>query len=114
MNSDTPANNNLIDFLTVRAESRTYNADRLIARRPVFKTRKVETTVTIEDGSTIVMGGLIKEKLETFKDSVPILGKIPLLGRLFRSEGEQTVKRNLMIFVTANQVNASGYKKSAE
>ncbi|MBI9020099.1 MAG: hypothetical protein JEZ10_02440 [Verrucomicrobia bacterium] len=89
-------------------------ADRLIARRPVFKTRKVETTVTIEDGSTIAMGGLIKEKLETFKDSVPILGKIPLLGRLFRSEGERSVKRNLLIFVTANQVDATGYKKSAE
>lgn len=89
-------------------------ADRLIARQPVFKTRKVDTTVTIEDGSTIAMGGLIQEKLETFKDSVPFLGKIPLIGRLFRSEGERTVKRNLIIFVTANQVNASGYRKSAE
>jgi len=88
-------------------------ADRLIARRPIFKTRKVNTSVTIEDGSTIAMGGLIKEQLETFKDSVPILGKIPLLGRLFRSEGEKSVKRNLLIFVTANQVNASGYKKTA-
>jgi general secretion pathway protein D len=89
-------------------------ADRLIARRPIFKSRKVETKVTIEDGSTIAMGGLIKEKLETFKDSVPILGKVPLLGRLFRSEGERSVKRNLVIFVTANQVDASGYKKTAK
>ena len=112
MNSDTPANNNLIDFLTRREENRTINADRLIARRPVFKTRKVNTTVTIENGSTIAMGGLIKEQIETFKDSVPILGKIPLLGRLFRSEGEKSVKRNLLIFVTANQVDASGYKKA--
>ena len=102
----------VINFLTAREENRTINADRLIAHRPVFRTRKVETMVTIQDGSTIVMGGLIKEKLETFKDSVPILGKIPLLGRLFRSEGEQTVKRNLMIFVTANQVNAAGHRKS--
>ncbi len=101
-----------LDFLTVREENRTINADRLIARRPIIKTRKLETTVTIETGSTIAMGGLIKEKLETFKDSVPILGKIPLLGRLFRSEGERSVKRNLMIFVTANQVDASGHKKS--
>lgn len=112
MNSDTPANNSLIDFLTLREQSRSVNADRLIARRPIFKTRKVDTTVTIEDGSTIAMGGLIKEQLETFKDSVPILGKIPLLGRLFRSEGERNVKRNLLIFVTANQVNASGCKKT--
>lgn len=112
MNSDTPANNNLIDFLTRREESRSIHADRLIARRPVFKTRKVDTTVTIKDGSTIAMGGLIKEQLETFKDSVPLLGKIPMLGRLFRSEGERNVKRNLLIFVTANQVDASGYRKN--
>ncbi len=104
----------MFDFLTAREKNRTVNADRLIARQPVFKTRKVDTTITIEDGSTIVMGGLIKEKLETFKDSVPILGRIPFIGRLFRSEGERTVKRNLMIFVTANQVDASGYKKNAE
>jgi len=102
------------DFLTARERNRTVSADRLIARQPVFRTRKVETTVTIEDGSTIAMGGLIKEKLETFKDSVPFLGRIPLLGRLFRSEGEKTVKRNLLIFVTANQVDATGYRKSAE
>ncbi|NOU35793.1 MAG: hypothetical protein HOO88_03355 [Kiritimatiellaceae bacterium] len=114
MNSDTPANNNLIDFLTRREESRTASADRLIARRPIFKSRKVNTTVTIEDGSTIAMGGLIKEQLETFKDSVPVLGKIPLLGRLFRSEGERSTKRNLLIFVTASRVNTSGYKKPVQ
>jgi general secretion pathway protein D len=104
----------LLDFLTEREKNRTVNADRLIARQPIFKTRKMETSVTIEDGSTIVMGGLIKEQLETFKDSVPILGKIPLIGRLFRSEGEKSVKRNLLIFVTANQVDATGYKKSTK
>jgi general secretion pathway protein D len=112
INSDTPTNDSLIDFLTLREENRTVSADRLIARRPVFKSRKVDTTVTIEDGSTIAMGGLIKEQLETFKDSVPVLGKIPLLGRLFRSEGERSVKRNLLIFVSASQVDASGYKKN--
>ncbi len=114
LDMDGAAGGDLIDFLTLREESRTINADRLIARRPVFKTRKVNTSVTIEDGSTIAMGGLIKEQLETYKDSVPILGKIPLVGRLFRSEGERSTKRNLLIFVTANQVNASGYRKTAQ
>jgi len=111
LDMDSDSVSDLIPFLSAREENRTINADRLIARRPVFKIRKVETTLTIEDGSTIVMGGLIKEKLETFKDSVPILGKIPFIGRLFRSEGERAVKRNLMIFVTASQVDASGRKR---
>ena len=99
-----------IDYLVGKDENTYRYSDRLIARQPVFKTRKVETSVTIEDGSTIAMGGLIKEKMETFKDSVPILGKIPFIGRFFRSEGEQMVKRNLIIFVSANQVDATGYK----
>jgi len=103
-----------IDYLTSSDENRNLRNDRLIARMPVFKTRKVETTVTIEDGSTIAMGGLIKEKMETFTDSVPILGRIPFIGRLFRSEGEKMEKRNLLIFVTANQVDASGHRKAAE
>ena len=103
-----------VSYLIGKDENTYLHSDRLIARQPVFKTRKVTTTVTIEDGSTIAMGGLIKEGTETFKDSVPILGKIPLLGRLFRSEGERSVKRNLMIFVTANQVDATGHKKQAK
>ena len=88
-------------------------ADRLFARRPVFKTRKINTAVTIEDGSTIAMGGLIKEELETFKDSVPVIGRIPLIGRLFRSEGERSIKRNLLIFVTANQIDAAGNRRAS-
>lgn len=113
LDMDGTSGGDLIDFLTAREENRTIHADRLIARRPVFKTRKVKTTLTIEDGSTIAMGGLIKEQFETFRDSVPVLGKIPLIGRLFRSEGEKNVKRNLLIFVTANQVDAAGYKTPA-
>ena len=114
LDGDTPVASDLLDFLTAREENRTFNADRLIARMPVFKSRRVETAVTIEDGSTIAMGGLIKEQKENFQDSVPILGKVPLLGRLFRSEGERSVKRNLLIFVTARQVDAAGTKKRVE
>jgi general secretion pathway protein D len=69
--------------------------------------------VTVADGSTVGMGGLIYDKVETFKDKVPVLGSIPLVGRLFRSEGERSVKRNLMIFVTATQVDVNG-RRSAD
>jgi general secretion pathway protein D len=60
------------------------------------------------DGHTVVMGGLIRETLTTFEDKVPLLGDIPLLGRLFRSEGTSSQKRNLLIFVTARLVDPSG------
>jgi general secretion pathway protein D len=44
-------------------------------------------------------------------DKVPVLGSLPLVGRLFRSQGESTQKRNLLIFVTANLVNPGGALK---
>ncbi len=80
----------------------------LVARLPIFKKREIETEVTIADGSTIGMGGLINEKIEAFEDKVPVLGSIPLIGRLFRNEGERVVKRNLLMFVTAKIIEPNG------
>jgi type II secretory pathway component GspD/PulD (secretin) len=84
----------------------------LLGRMPVYRLREMETQVTVADGSTVGMGGLIYDKLETFRDKVPVLGSIPYIGRLFRSEGENNIKRNLMIFVTATQVDVNGRKTS--
>lgn len=76
--------------------------------QPIFAVRELTTRVTLWDGATLVMGGLTREDVKKVKDKVPVLGSIPLLGRLFRSEGESTQKRNLLIFVTANLVNPGG------
>lgn len=70
--------------------------------QPVFNTRRINTKVLIRDGSTVVLGGLIREDLRTINDKVPILGDIPLIGRLFQSKATQSEKRNLIMFVTAN------------
>lgn len=87
-------------------------APALWGRMPYYRLRELETQLTVADGSTVGMGGLIYDKLETYRDKVPVLGSIPFVGRLFRSEGEKSVKRNLMIFVTATQVDANGRKAS--
>lgn len=76
--------------------------------QPVFTSRNVTTSIVIWDGQTVVMGGLIREELTTIKDKVPILGDIPLLGWLFRSEGQYSKKKNLLIFVTARLVDPAG------
>lgn len=83
------------------------------ARLPIFRKRTIETEVTIADGATMGMGGLINEKVESFEDKVPVLGSLPLVGRFFRSEGERNVKRNLMMFVTAKKVGPTGRINSA-
>lgn len=76
--------------------------------QPIFSVRDISTKVTIWDGATLVMGGLTREEVKKVDDKVPVLGSIPLLGRLFRSQGESSQKRNLLIFVTANLVSPGG------
>ncbi len=79
--------------------------------QPIFGVREVSTKVTIWDGATLVMGGLTREDVKKVSDKVPVLGSLPGLGRLFRSKGESTQKRNLLIFVTANLVSPGGSLK---
>jgi len=79
--------------------------------QPIFSVRDISTKVTIWDGATLVMGGLTREEVKKVNDKVPILGDIPFLGRAFRSKGESSQKRNLLIFVTANLVSPGGSPK---
>ncbi|WP_269526770.1 hypothetical protein [Coraliomargarita parva] len=76
--------------------------------QPIFSTREISTEVTVFDGATVVMGGLTRDEVKSIDDRVPVLGDIPGVGRLFRSEGETRQKRNLLIFVTANLVSPGG------
>ena len=73
--------------------------------------REISTKVTIWDGATAVMGGLTREDVITVNDKVPFLGEMPFFGRFFRSEGETSSKRNLLIFVTADLVSPGGLPK---
>lgn len=76
--------------------------------QPLFETRNVTTSVVIWDGQTVVLGGLIREETTKIDDKIPVLGDIPLLGRLFRSKAFNRVKRNLLVFVTARLVDPAG------
>lgn len=61
--------------------------------------RAVKTTVMVDDGQVLVLGGLIDDKLTESEQKVPLLGDIPLLGWLFRYQSTQKVKRDLMVFL---------------
>ena len=77
-------------------------------QQPFFHVRSIDSSVSINPGSTIVMGGLITEERKAMDDKVPFLGDIPFIGRLFRSHSEWTNKRNLLIFVTTRLVDVRG------
>jgi general secretion pathway protein D len=75
---------------------------------PDFTVRQVVTTVNVWDHQTVVIGGLISSQIQTTQDKVPVLGDIPLVGRLFQSQSKTDIKKNLMIFVTATIVDPAG------
>jgi general secretion pathway protein D len=75
---------------------------------PDFTIRQVVTTVNVWDNQTVVVGGLISSSVSSTKDKVPVLGDIPLMGRLFQSQSKNTTRKNLMIFVTATIVDPAG------
>ncbi len=71
---------------------------------PVFNQRLATTTVSVQSGQTVVMGGLIETLDDTRTKQVPILGNIPVLGVLFRSQSKTTERRELLIFLTPQVV----------
>ncbi len=65
----------------------------------VINKRSINTSVLVESGSTIVIGGLIDDDIQESTQKIPVLGDIPLLGNLFKSQGTTKSKRNLMVFI---------------
>jgi general secretion pathway protein D len=85
-----------------------------VINQPVFSTRKVTTSVSVYDGQTVVLGGLMREDVQKTEDKVPIIGDIPLVGRAFRTNTEQHTKKNLVIFVTARIITPAGVPLNEE
>jgi general secretion pathway protein D len=75
---------------------------------PHFRVREVVTTCNVWDGQTVVLGGMIAETITKLKDQVPVLGDLPLVGRLFRSESTDSTKQNLLIFITPTIIDPAG------
>ena len=66
---------------------------------PTTSKRSIESNVLVEDGSIIVIGGLLEDSYSQAEDKVPVMGDIPVLGNLFRSENRERKKTNLMVFL---------------
>lgn len=75
---------------------------------PHLRLREVVTSVTVWDSQTVVIGGLISDTVTKLQDKVPILGDLPLVGRLFQSQSSSKTKSNLLIFVTPTIINPDG------
>lgn len=93
------ANNSQIEHITL-TENRI--------DMPIFSRRYVNSNPCIYDGHTIAIGGMIEDNVQKVEDKVPVFGDLPLIGRFFRSNAESHVRKNLMIFVTAEKIDPTG------
>ncbi len=76
--------------------------------QPFFSTRNATASIIVNNNETVVMGGLMRETVEQGVDRIPILGSIPLFGKLFSRKVDNKQKRNLLIFVTAKIITPTG------
>ncbi len=76
--------------------------------KPLFNVKKETTNVMIATGQTVVLGGLKKASTIRYEDKIPIMGDLPLIGRLFRSEGKEVKRKAFIIMVKAEVVDPAG------
>ncbi|MDF1741966.1 MAG: hypothetical protein P1U86_22585 [Verrucomicrobiales bacterium] len=72
---------------------------------PKFHRREIETTARLNDGLTVILGGLVKEEIQDVEDKIPVLGDLPFVGRLARSRTELHLKRHLLFAIKAELVD---------
>lgn len=99
----------LVTFATVSDRDSTGRVSSTFdIKLPQSRDQEISTRVVVQSGQTVVMGGVIENQQSTFTESVPILGKLPLIGAAFRSKTETSKPRYLLIFVTATLLSDSG------
>ena len=67
---------------------------------PTIDTRRIDTIALVRDGQTVVLGGLRKKEISQQTNKIPLLGDLPLVGVLFKFEGEDTVNSEIVVFIT--------------
>jgi general secretion pathway protein D len=77
-------------------------------KKPIFTNRTIRTNVTLKDGETVLIGSVTNDIVKSIHDKIPILGDIPLIGRLFQSKAKVSEKKNLLIFMTCRMINPDG------
>jgi general secretion pathway protein D len=76
--------------------------------QPIFRVNRVTTSVQVYDGQTVMMGGLVSDTSRMFDDKTPILGDLPLIGRLFQNKANKRTQRHVVFFVTVKILDPSG------
>ncbi|MFU8847844.1 MAG: secretin N-terminal domain-containing protein [Opitutales bacterium] len=103
---------NAAGFINLEIEPTVSRSDRTVviegSEFPIIDKRTTKTSVMIKDGFTLAIGGLTENSESKGSTKVPLLGDLPGVGRLFKSESNEIAQRNLIIFITAKTLNPDG------
>jgi general secretion pathway protein D len=75
---------------------------------PVFSAQKLATQLTVADGATIAIGGLMTESVKNVEDKVPVLGALPVVGRMFSSKSRESVSTAVIFLVNIELIDPTG------
>lgn len=92
------------DSVVLDIKQEVSSIDKEAADGIITNKREISTQILTSDGATIVLGGLIEDSVQTGERRVPVLGSIPVLGHLFRSQTSSKTKTNLLVFIRATVV----------
>jgi general secretion pathway protein D len=100
-----PDNSVILDI--VQEVSSARNENTAAGDNPVVSQRRLESRITVQSGSTILLGGLIQERSETTRDAVPVVSKIPILGEAFKQTDDTQNRSELLVLITPRVVRNS-------
>jgi len=92
--------------LTINVELSDHVSNAGIGGNPIFSRRQIRSQVQLHDGQTVLIGGILKDRERKVKKKFPLLGDIPLIGALFTSVENQTIREELLVFITPVIVNS--------
>ena len=76
-----------------------------VGDQPLINKQEINTRLFLKNGTTVVIGGILKQNKSNYSNQVPGLGDIPILGHLFKSNEHEDSKRELLVFITTTVVN---------
>jgi len=102
----TPDNKVILDLI-ITQDTRGDTVSTPTGPATAINTQRIETQVLVNNGQTVVLGGIFQQQIVNSVKKVPLLGDIPYLGYMFRSTSEFNEKKELLIFVTPKIINSS-------
>jgi general secretion pathway protein D len=75
---------------------------------PIFSKQRLSTSIDVADGSTVVLGGLMQESVQNVEDQTPVLGSIPIVGRLFQSTAKKPITKMVLFMVNVELMDPTG------